>query len=236
GRPSELEYQLEKATKEIKRDLEYTFLSFQKKDDGSVNNTRLMSGFYELTAGIDEAEPNTGAITHKKITTESFTENDIYDITENLYMAGSRANVIMFHPSHAKAFSDFFENGNHTKVSVYLNDDDEVPNALTQFTDPLGQEFTLLPNRYMDPFVIYFFHPHDWFQRVLRNPVVYSTDKTGSSDDWVVEMEVSLQHRNPWASGILELTYTPTIRNINITNTTNNFWIGSGTTQLDYTS
>ncbi|MCS5737454.1 DUF5309 domain-containing protein, partial [Herbiconiux daphne] len=170
GRPSELEYQIEKATKEIKRDLESTFLGYQVKDEGSANNTRLMSGFYDLVAKIDEAEPNTGAITHKKLATDTFTEDDIYDLTENLYMAGARANVVMFHPSHAKTFGKFFENGNHTKVSVYFNDDDEVPNALTKFVDPLGQEFILLPNRMMDPYVIYFFHPHDWFQRVLRNP------------------------------------------------------------------
>ncbi|MCS5737006.1 DUF5309 domain-containing protein, partial [Herbiconiux daphne] len=40
GRQSELEYQFEKASKEIKRDLEWTFLSSQDKDDGKTNNTR----------------------------------------------------------------------------------------------------------------------------------------------------------------------------------------------------
>ncbi|MFW3388732.1 UNVERIFIED_CONTAM: DUF5309 family protein, partial [Kocuria sp. CPCC 205274] len=167
------------------RDLEWTLLSSQEKDEGVANNTRLMSGFYRLVADVDAAEPTTGAITHKRLSTDSFTEDDIFDITRELYMAGARANVIMYHPVHASMFNKFFEHGTG-RVELYTNEDETVPNILTEIVDPLGQKFILFPNRYMGKNIIYFFHPHDWFQRVLRAPTTYSTDKTGSSKAWVI--------------------------------------------------
>lgn len=208
GHPNELEYQIEKASKEIKRDLETILLSRQIKDEGNGTAIRLMSAFYDLTAGLDEVEPDTGAVTHKKIDTPSFTEEDIFDVTYNLYLAGSRANIIMYHPTHADKFSDMFENPvtRISRVTMFEGSTDtEWSNVLTTIRDPLGQVFTLIPNRLMSPSFIYFFHPHDWFQMVLRSPDAIELAKNGSYSTWLLEMEVGLQHRNPFASGILEL-------------------------------
>lgn len=208
GRPSETEYQIGKASKEIKRDLETILLSTQKKVEGDSTTPRMTSGFYDLTAGIGEAEPESGAITHKKLPGHAFTEEDIFDITWNLNMVGARANTIMFHPIHAKFFANMFESHGETRIKMYDNDTKEFSHYVNQIRDPLGQVFNLLPNDNMDEDMVYFFHPHDWFQRVLRNPTLHQLGKFGSFNKYMLEMEVGLQHRHRWASGILELTYT----------------------------
>lgn len=236
GRGSELEYQIEKATKEIKRDLESVFLSMQVKQDENIDSIRRMSGFYDLTSKIDEAEPTTGAVTHRKLTGDTFTEEDVWNICEGLYMAGSRANIIMFHPNHAKVFSDMFENNGSGRVALYDNESETVSRYVNKITDPWGQEFTLLPNVLMDEYVIYFFHPHDWFQRVLREPTVTALDTTGSSESWMIEMELGLQHRNPWSSGILEMTYTRPDYSVSINSVIGNLYPGMDPVQLSVTS
>ncbi|MFW3388285.1 UNVERIFIED_CONTAM: DUF5309 family protein, partial [Kocuria sp. CPCC 205274] len=203
GRGSELEYQIEKATKELKLELEGAMLSLQDKDDGSTNNIRKMAGFYALTAGLDEVDPETGAVVHKKSTNMTPTEQEIFDITENLYMAGSRANTIMFHPIHARSFSKWMESSATRQIN-FSNEDEKYSRVITEVRDPLGQTFRLLPNDNLSPYLIYFYHPHDWFQRVLRPPQLTQLAKDGNYERWMLETEIGLQHRNPFASGILE--------------------------------
>lgn len=210
GRDSELEYQIEKASKELKLEIEAVYLSLQDKDDGSSDGTRRMSGFYSLVAGLNVADPETGAVVHKKAHGISVTEKEIFDITENLYMAGSRANTIMFHPVHARAFADFMGNA-ATRKTRFLNTDENYSQLVTEITDPLGQTFRLVPNHNMSPYMIYFYHPHDWFQRVLRAPKLTQLDTDGNYEKWMIETELSLQHRNPFASGILEFQNSYTL-------------------------
>ena len=50
---------------------------------------------------------------------------------------------------------------------------------------------------------IYFFDPSDWTQMVLRAPSREKLAKDGSYEKWMIEMEVGLRHRNPYASGVL---------------------------------
>ncbi|MGL5013823.1 MAG: SU10 major capsid protein, partial [Bacteroidales bacterium] len=130
GRGKELAYQMEKAGKEIKRDLEFTLLKLdQAKDAAAAGNARKTASFGKLCATISasaaanvpssnqEAEDiqdvDTGAKTHKKTGTQgSMTEGQIFDITYNLYLVGSDADTIMYHPKHAGFFSSLMETGN----------------------------------------------------------------------------------------------------------------------------
>ncbi|MFW3388591.1 UNVERIFIED_CONTAM: DUF5309 family protein, partial [Kocuria sp. CPCC 205274] len=64
-------------------------------------------------------------------------------------------------------------------------------------------EFKLIPNRFMPADKVFIFDPSDWTQMVLRAPQRTKLAKTGSFEKWMIEMEVGLRHRNPFASGIL---------------------------------
>jgi hypothetical protein len=118
GRGKELQYQMEKKGKEIKRDLEFAFLNNVANDPGDSMTARKTAGFTGLTAPIfvdsgggvpaDPAsvDPDTGAIVHKTVATPgTLDEDDLFDLTYQLYLAGSNANIIMFHPSRANFFS-----------------------------------------------------------------------------------------------------------------------------------
>lgn len=242
GRGRELQYQMEKAGKEIKRDLEYSFLNNLHKVNGSSSAPAFTAGFAGLCAvGVNGAgkvdlttsgmrklaaatgtgtdknypAPDTGAVTafassgavtgNAALAATALTEKDLFDMTMQLYLSGSKANIIMYHPRWASFFSGLQEKAvggnrqrifeNTPKFSVYVS----------TIVDPLGQEYKLIPNRWMPESAVFFLNTSDWTQMVLRAPSRTKLAKDGSYEKWMLEMEVGLRHRNPYASGILVL-------------------------------
>lgn len=205
GRGKELQYQMDKAGKEIKRDLERAFLTQEAKVDGDASSTpRKTAGFRGLVAAKAAADADTGAVVHKD-TAGVLSEELIFDMTYNLYLSGSNANIIMFHPKHAKLFSALQEKDSGGRQRIFENTP-KFSVYVSTLVDPLGQEYKLLPNRWMPEGSVYFFNPSDWTQMVLRAPERTKLAKDGSYEKWMLEMEVGLRHRNPYASGILNIT------------------------------
>lgn len=208
GRGRELQYQMEKAGKEIKRDLEVILLSAQARVDGDSSTARKTAGFQGLVAAAGVADPDTGAIVSKvSAASGAITEAELFDMTYQLYLSGSSANIIMFHPKYASFFSSLQEKSGAgaNRMRMFTNVDNEVNLHVSSLVDPLGQEFKLIPNRFMPADAIYFFDPSDWTQMVLRAPSREKLAKDGSYEKWMIEMEVGLRHRNPYASGILKV-------------------------------
>ena len=214
GRSKEIGYQMEKAGLEFKRDMEVAFL--QQTADGalaeSTNKAGITAGFIKLCAAETETAPDTGAkTTMKSGAAGTFTEKNIFDLTYNLYLANSKANTIMYHPKHAGIFSKLLSIdtaqasviGNRMKMFAAM--EDTYNTEVDTIIDPLGQRFALVPNRYMPEDAVYFFNPGDWTQMVLRAPKKIQLAKVGSSEEWMIEAEIGLRHRNKHASGILEL-------------------------------
>ena len=199
GRGRELQYKMEKAGKEIRRDLEHAFLTQGDKVDGSKTVARQTAGFQGLVAAKDAACPDTGAVVHKEA---ALTEAAIFDMTYNLYLSGSEANIIMFHPKHAAMFSALQETG--TRQRIFENTP-RFAVYVSVIIDPLGREYKLIPNRFMPEDAIYFFNTNDWTQMVLRAPQRTKLAKDGSYEKWMIEMEVGLRHRHPYASGVIEV-------------------------------
>lgn len=182
----------------------------------TLQYARQTAGFKGLVAGESEASPdavNTSAVyvNLKSGTANDFDEDDLFKLTTALYEAGANPSVIMFHPSYASKFSALMETGRSTtgasRVRMFDGaDDTKINTYVSSLVDPLGQEFKLIPNRFMPSDAIYVFDPSDWTQMVLRAPQRTKLAKTGSFEKWMIEMEVGLRHRNKFASGILNLT------------------------------
>lgn len=210
GRGNELKYQMEKAGKEIKRDLELILLSAQEKDAGDASTKPRKTGaFQSLVAALNEPDEDTGAVVHKGISGDEPVESDIWGLTYNLYLSGSHADIIMFHPKHASFFSSLMEVGVGERVKMFDGKDTKLNTYVTEVIDPLGQRYRLVPNRWMPQDAIYFFRAKDWTQMVLRAPERTKLAKDGSYEKWMIEMEVGLRHANPFASGILKMGVTP---------------------------
>lgn len=208
GRTKELAYQMEKAGTEIKRDLEAMLLGEQAGAVGNSNTVRKTSCFEKLVATT--ADTDTGATVVKTTSTAGkLTEAELFEVTYNLYLSGSKANVIMFHPEHASFFSSLMEGGAGAGGAVRWNMVDnkstELNSHVGSLIDPLGQRFQLVPNRFMPKKSVYIFNTKDWTQMVLREPSKVQLAKKGSSERWMIEMEVGLRHSNPYASGILKI-------------------------------
>lgn len=211
GRDSELAYQMEKAGMEIKRDLE--FMTLNEVRPGQIGTSAAaghFTGFQGLVATV--ADPDTGAEVRKVVkyaagaNVVKFTQVQVFDLTYQLYLAGARANKVMIHPMHMHVFSDWIgSNAVTPHVHRMFEGLDTKYNAhVSKFRDPLGQEFTIIPNRYMPKNMMFFFNEADWTQMILRAPEKTELAKNGSSEKFMIEMEVGLRHKNPYASGILE--------------------------------
>lgn len=208
GRGQELQYQMEKAGKEIKRDLEVALLQNGARVDGTGTTARKTAGFSALVAASGVADPDTGAVVHKTTATaDVITEAELFDLTYNLYLSGSNANIIMFHPKHASFFSSLMETpaAGANRMKMFDGQDTKFNVYVSTIVDPLGQQYKLVPNRWMAEDAVYFFTPSDWTQMVLRAPQRTKLAKDGSYEKWMIEMEVGLRHRNPYASGILNI-------------------------------
>ncbi|MGL5015174.1 MAG: SU10 major capsid protein [Bacteroidales bacterium] len=224
GRGKEIGYQMEKASLELKRDMEKAFLWQAAEgtakaevggDMGKPSSSAAGShtaGFLGLVASKEAVDKDTGAVVHHEIGTAvagvGLTEKDLFDMTYNLYLANSKANVIMYHPKHAGFFSGLLsvpDNSKGNRMKMFGAMDDEYNTEVDTIVDPLGQKFALVPNRQMPENYFYFFNPSDWTQMVLRAPKKIQLAKVGSSEEWMIEAEVGLRHRNAFASGILKL-------------------------------
>lgn len=211
GRRDEMVYQMGKAGKELLRDIEFMNLSTLERQAGSSNQASRSAGFKALVAGVNHPDQDTKAIVHTEKPwmdgTPAFTLKDIFKITTNLFISGSKADKIMFHPEHIKVFSDKL-GYNEEEPRIYRlfdNLNEKFNMSVSKITDPLGRDYTLIPNRFMPKNEVYIFNENDWTQMVLRSPRRVEIGKTGSAKTIMVETEVGLRHRHPYASGVLSL-------------------------------
>ncbi|MGL5565099.1 MAG: SU10 major capsid protein, partial [Plesiomonas sp.] len=210
GRTNETAYQMNKAGKALMRDLEYMNLSTKEGRPGTATQASQYSGFKALVAKLGAPDPDTKAIVHKEILgfgDQKFDLKKIFDITTNLFIAGSKANKIMFHPKHMFLFNDYISYNDEVPLMYRMFDnlDTQYNATVTRIKDPVGRMYDLIANRFMPENEMYFFNEKDWTQAVLRPFKRTKLGKKGSSDTYMIETEVGLRHKHPYASGVLSL-------------------------------
>ena len=200
GRGRELAYQMEKMSIALKRDLEVILLSDQTASAGAANSARKTAGFEKLVAV--GADTETGAtVKFDTHTSKTVALRDIREMTLNMFLANSEADVIMFHPKHAAVFAKFQTEGSNAKM--FDGDTTTFSHYVNTYVDEFGRTYKLIPNRFMPENKIYFFKPADFTQMVLRAPNKVQLGKEGNYEQWMIEMEVGLRLRDPYAAGVL---------------------------------
>jgi len=114
GRKSEQAYQLAKASKEIKRDLEAILLSNQIKDAGSAAEARTMGGLQTWintngdfgSAGVAGSLGST-ARTDSSEAERAFTETILKTVIKEVYEAGGDPSMLLVSPSQKQVVSGF---------------------------------------------------------------------------------------------------------------------------------
>lgn len=114
GRKSEQAYQLAKASKEIKRDLEAILLSNQVKDAGSAAEARTLGGLQTWintngdfgSAGVAGSLGST-ARTDSSEAERTFTETILKTVVKEVYEAGGDPSMLLVSPAQKQVVSGF---------------------------------------------------------------------------------------------------------------------------------
>lgn len=223
GRETELAYQIAKASCDLKKEIEYRFLSKQDKREGSDTQGAMTAGFIKQCAPLTDVttgwpttaganvDPQTKSLTAVSVTDATKVTPDIVNaLTANLFQAGVEACCIMYNPKSSWIVNlfRFMSDGDEqvpsrTRLQWFKQCENGDSREVMTYTDNIGQTFQLIPNYWMPEDTIYFYSPEDWDMVVYREPKPKQLDSDGSYEVWMVECEVGLRHAHKYASGVI---------------------------------
>lgn len=202
GRGKPMAYQMLKAGRAIKREIEMTMLS---KQDGSVGTSAAggkLDGFLTRKA-TQGAIPSENIV--KSATAKTFSEDDLQKVLLELWKKGAEPSIVMYPPDYASAVSSLREHGGAVTNMFDGEKTVGVNRQVDVYVDPLGQRVKLIPNRYMPADTMYVFDPKMFEQKILRN---FNTVDLPANGDYIAKqlvVELGLANKNPDAAGVYNL-------------------------------
>lgn len=211
GRGSELQYQIAKKGKEMRRDIEHAFVGANQAGGSGSND--INSAAENATAVYDESS-NTRTLTSAQnqinaATTNSTSsardfvgtagENLLMDVLEKVYTAGGEPNQIQVTPSHAVNIAGFAASSGRTRD---IESGTKLVNAVDLYVSPFG-ECAVVPNRFLKSSDCLVLDTEYWSRAVLRPMQTIVLAKTGDSDKRQMLTEQTLVCENDKASGLI---------------------------------
>lgn len=189
GRAKETAYQLGRALKEIKRDLEFAYVGASNAGvAGNSTTAREMDSADQL---IDAATTTAGG-------TAALTETMLLDTGEAVFNAGGDASVFMIKPADAQIVAGF--TGASGRYRNFNDGAKTLVNVIDLYVSPYG-EYKVVLNRHQMTTHAFLLDPTMWRSAVLRPFSRTLLAKSGDSDKHFVVGEYGLMHLNPKASG-----------------------------------
>lgn len=189
GRAKETAYQLSKALKEIKKDVEFAFVgSSNAGNAGNATTAREMDSADQLIGAANTTAGGTAALTEAMITTTG----------QNVYNNGGDASILMVKPADSLIISAFTGAAGRTRE---FNDGNKtLTNVVNLYVSPFG-EYKVVLNRHQMTDHAFLIDPSMWRTASLRPFARTLLAKTGDSDTHMVVGELGLMHKNPLGSG-----------------------------------
>lgn len=189
GRAKETAYQLSKALKEIKKDVEFAFVgSSNAGNAGNATTAREMDSADQLIGAGNTTAGGTAALTEAMITTTG----------QNVYNNGGDASILMVKPADSLIISAFTGAAGRTRE---FNDGNKtLTNVVNLYVSPFG-EYKVVLNRHQMTDHAFLLDPSMWRTASLRPFARTLLAKTGDSDTHMVVGELGLMHKNPLGSG-----------------------------------
>ena len=208
GRKSEMVYQLQKRSKELKRDFEFVLCSNQAPVTGNSTTApqmRPLCGWYATndSRGVSGADGTTSAAATDG-TQRTFTETLLQDVIQNCWTQGGNPTVALMGPKQKRVASAF--TGGATKfdkaedktlfavVDVYVSDFGQLKFVPSRFTrgaaSGADREVHVLDTDY-------------WAIATLRPMQTVDLATTGDATKAMIVMEATLEARNEASSGIV---------------------------------
>lgn len=192
GRAKETAYQLSKALKEIKKDVEFAFV-------GASNAT--VAGNATTAREMDSADQLIGAGNTTAGGSAALTEAMITATGQAVYNNGGDATILMVKPADSLIIAGFTGAAGRTRE---FNDGNKtLTNAVNLYVSPFG-EYRVTLNRHQMTTHAFLLDPSMWRTASLRPFARTLLAKTGDSDTHMVVGELGLMHKNPLGSGQID--------------------------------
>ena len=196
GKKSELAYQLAKASKEIKRDMETSLLADNAAvagDGSTARETRGAANF--ITTNVTDAGTSG---THA-----AMVEDDVIATAEACWNAGGEPSTILLGATNKKLITAMA--GRADQVQSVSDDNKSIYNAVDVYVSDFGT-FNIQLDRYCDQDVIYFLQNDMWSVDYLRDFQTVDIAKEGDSDKKMLLVEYGLRCGNEAANGKIRYT------------------------------
>ncbi len=204
GRADEMDYQIMKRTKEIKRDLETSLLANNAQVAGNDTTAREMGGAESWIAtntnlGSGGSAP-TGDGTDARTggTDRAFTESLLSDVIKQCYDSGGEPGTISTGSFNKQVLSQF-SGGSTSNIDAEKK---TIVNAVDVYVSDFGT-MAVVPNRFQVAESVLVLEMDKWEIAELRPFQRMDLAKTGDTDRVQLLMEVTLVSVNEAASGII---------------------------------
>lgn len=202
GREDELDYQVAKGMKEMKRDLEKDITGPNGRVAGNAATARKLRGFESWIVtndsrgatgadGSDAAAPTDG-------TQRAFTETLLKSVIKLAYTEGGEPDVLMVGPFNKQVASGF--TGGATRFDN--SEDKKLVAAVDIYVHDYGS-LKIVPNRFSRDRSALLIQTDMWKLAVLRPITKEKLAKTGDSDKVQLVWECTLESRNEKSSGVV---------------------------------
>ncbi len=204
GRGDEFDYQILKAGKELKRDMESALLANNAKVAGNDTTARELAGVPAWLAtntdfGATGADP-TGDGTDARTdgTQRAFTEDQLKSVIASIWDEGGEPDLIMVGSFNKQAMSAFTGNAQREVNAA----DRRLEAAIDVYVSDFG-ELAVRPSRFMRSREALVLDTDMWSMATLRDFEQTPLAKTGDSDRVQLLSEYTLVCKNEKASGII---------------------------------
>jgi len=206
GRADEMDYQMMKRTKEIKRDLEKSLLANKAKVAGNDTTARVMAGVESWLAtntdlgGTGAAPTGDGTDTRTSGTDRAFAESQVQAVIASCWDEGGEPDMIMV-PSNLKQDFSAFTGNSSARQNIDVSQK-TLSNVIDFYISDFGT-MQVVPNRFMVSESCLILEMDKWSLAELRPYQSWDLAKTGDTDRKQLLMEVTLCAKNEKASGIV---------------------------------
>ena len=204
GRASEIAYQIAKAAKELKRDLESSLTANNAEVTGAAGTAREMGGLgaWVITNDVFGSGGASGAGIGNTARTDGtqrvFTETQLKSVIKSVWNSGGNPQIIMVGPFNKQKLSGF--TGNSTRFDAGA--DATLYTSVDVYASDFGQT-QVIPNRFSRDRDAWVLDMDYWGVAFLRDFSMHELAKTGDTEKRQLLVECTLEARKEGASGLI---------------------------------
>lgn len=192
GRTSDLAYAIAKAGKEIKRDIEHSFVGAGQA--GTAGNSSTARQLTSAQNQISSATTNTAG------SNRTLSEALVLDVAQKVYEKGGNATQMQVTPSHSVVVAGFATASGRQRD---FGSSTTVVNSVDILVTPFGT-LNVVPNRFLNANTVLLLDTEYWSRAVLRPMQTVVLARTGDSDKRQMLTELTLVCEHDEASGKID--------------------------------